>query len=42
MTDLNVWISAEMRLDGYKYYEILLVNVDNIIIIYHVGDKVAK
>ena len=31
-----------MRLYGYEYYEMLLVYVDVIIIIYHLGDQVAK
>ena len=31
-----------MRPDGYEYYEILIVYVDNIMIISHLGDHVAK
>ena len=42
MVDPNVWIMAEMRLYGYDYYEILLVYVDDITIVSHLGDLVAK
>ena len=36
------WSRAAMRPDGYEYYEILIVYVDNIMIISHLGDHVAK
>ena len=42
MADPNVWIRLAMRPDGYDYYEMLLVYVDDIIIISHLGDKVAR
>ena len=38
----KVWIRSPMRLDGYKYYEMILVYVNNIMIVYHLGDEVAR
>ena len=35
LTDPNVWIGVAMMTYGYKYYEMILFNVDYIIIIYH-------
>ena len=31
-----------MRPDGHEYYEMLLFNVDDIMIISHLGDEVAR
>ena len=31
-----------MRLDGYDYYEMLLVYVDDIMIVSHLGDEASK
>ena len=42
MADPNVWIRAAMSIDGYGYYEMLLVYVDDIMIISTLGDQVAK
>ena len=32
MVDPNIWIRAAMRPDGYEYYEMLIVYVDDIMI----------
>ena len=42
MSDPNVWIRAKMRPDGYEYYEMLHFNVDDIMVVSHLGDKVAR
>ena len=41
MLDPKVWIRAVMRPDGYEYYEMLLVYVDDITIVSNLGDEVA-
>ena len=42
MTEPTILIRAAMRPDGYKYYEMLIVYVDDIMIVSHFGDEVAK
>ena len=42
MSDPNICIREEMRPDGYNYYEMLLVYVDGIMIISHLGDEVSR
>ena len=42
LKDPNVWIRAETRTDGYKHYRMLLVYVDDIMIIYHLGYQAAQ
>ena len=37
MVDPNVWIRTARRPDGYEYYEILLVYVDDITIVSNLG-----
>ena len=38
----NFWIRVAMRPDEYEYYEMLLVYVDYIMIVSHLGDEVSK
>ena len=38
----NLWIRASMRLDGYKYYEMLLVYVDDNMFISNLDNEVSK
>ena len=42
MSDPNICIREEMRPDGYDYYEMLLVYVDDIMIVSHLDDEVAR
>ena len=42
MADPKVWIRAAISLDGYKYNEMLLVYVNYIMIISHLGDELDK
>ena len=40
--DPNFWIRAAMRLYGYEYYKMIHVYVDDIMIVYYIGDEVAR
>ena len=40
--DPNVWIREARCVDRYEYYEMLLTYVDNVLIISHQGDTIAK
>ena len=42
MAGSNVWIRAEMSTDGYKYDEMLLDYVDDIMIVSHLGDEASR
>ena len=42
IADPHVWIRAYMRPYGYDYYGIRLVYVDDIMIVSHLDDEVAK
>ena len=42
MADPKICIRAEIRPDGYDYYEMLLVDFDDIMIVYNFGDDVAR
>ena len=42
MTDPNVWIRAAVRPYGYEYYEMLIVYVDDLMIVFHLGDDLDR
>ena len=38
----NIWIRMAIRPVGYEYYEMILVYVDDIMILSHLDDDIAK
>ena len=42
IVDQNVCIKGEIRPDGYEYYEMLLVYVDDIMVVSHSDGEVAR
>ena len=42
LADLDVWIGEAVHEDGFKYYEILFVYVDNILAVLHKATDIIK
>ena len=42
LSDPDVWIQEEVRKDGFKYYEILFLYVNNILVVSHKATDVIK
>ena len=42
LADTDVWIRAAFREDGFKYYEILFLYVDDILAVFHKATDAIK